>query len=52
MAKHGPLRRAPRPQDYVGGFLLLASRRYGSMSTGTVVDVAAGRGIALSLHEN
>ncbi|MGW0821929.1 3-(cis-5,6-dihydroxycyclohexa-1,3-dien-1-yl)propanoate dehydrogenase [Streptomyces sp. NPDC002845] len=52
MEKHGPLRRAPKPQDYVGAFLLLASRRYGAMSTGTIVDVAAGRGIALSLHEN
>ncbi|HEY8980595.1 MAG TPA: SDR family NAD(P)-dependent oxidoreductase [Streptomyces sp.] len=52
MEKHGPLRVAPKPRDYVGAFLLLASRRYGAMSTGTVVDVAAGRGIALSMHEN
>jgi 2,3-dihydroxy-2,3-dihydrophenylpropionate dehydrogenase/cis-2,3-dihydrobiphenyl-2,3-diol dehydrogenase len=40
-----PLRRAPEPDEYVGAFVLLASRRDGLTATGTVLDVCGGVGI-------
>lgn len=40
-----PLQRAPRPEEYAGAYVLLASRRYGLTATGTVLDVCGGMSI-------
>lgn len=45
MRKRSPLGRSPRPGDYCGAFLLLASRRYGLTTTGTVMDVSGGMSV-------
>lgn len=44
--EQGPLRRCPAPQDYVGAYLLLASRTYGLTASGTVLDVCNAVGLS------
>jgi NAD(P)-dependent dehydrogenase (short-subunit alcohol dehydrogenase family) len=46
LLEQGPMRRCPDPQDYVGAYLLLASRRYGLTASGTVLDVCNGVGLS------
>ncbi|EGX57320.1 2,3-dihydroxy-2,3-dihydrophenylpropionate dehydrogenase [Streptomyces zinciresistens K42] len=41
MARGSALRIAPRPQDYVGAYVLLAARAQSRTVTGTVVDVSS-----------
>jgi NAD(P)-dependent dehydrogenase (short-subunit alcohol dehydrogenase family) len=44
--EQGPLRRCPAPGDYVGAYLLLASRTYGLTASGTVMDVCNAVGLS------
>ncbi len=45
MKDWSPLRIAPRPEDYAGHYVLLASRRDGSVVTGSVHTCDAGAGV-------
>lgn len=45
VASSSALARCPEPQDYAGAYLLLASRRYGLTTSGSVLDVANGKGL-------
>lgn len=51
LRKYSPMGRVPRPQDYCGAFLLLASRLYGLTTTGAVLDVSGGMGITTRMLE-
>lgn len=45
VAKKSALRRCPEAADYTGAYVLLASRRYGLTTSGSVLDVANGKGL-------
>ena len=45
VAAKSALRRCPAPQDYCGAFIMLASRRYGLTTSGSVLDVANAKGL-------
>ncbi|MFC5182178.1 SDR family NAD(P)-dependent oxidoreductase [Actinomadura harenae] len=51
MRKRSPLARSPRPQDYCGAYLMLASRHYGLTTTGTVLDLSGGMSIATRVSD-
>lgn len=45
VADKSALHRCPDPVDYTGAYVLLASRRYGITTSGSVLDVANGKGL-------
>lgn len=45
VAKKSALRRCPEAVDYTGAYVLLASRRYGITTSGSVLDVANAKGL-------
>lgn len=45
VARASALRRCPEADDYTGAFVLLASRRFGKTTSGSVLDVANGKGL-------
>ena len=45
VARSSALRRCPEADDYTGAFVLLASRRYGITTSGSVLDVANAKGL-------
>ena len=45
VARKSALRRCPDAGDYTGAFVLLASRRYGITTSGSVLDVANAKGL-------
>jgi len=45
VAAKSALRRCPDPADYTGAYVLLASRRYGITTSGSVLDVANAKGL-------
>lgn len=45
VARKSALHRCPDPQDYCGAYLMLASRRYGLTTSGSLIDVANAKGI-------
>ncbi|MEU4650140.1 3-(cis-5,6-dihydroxycyclohexa-1,3-dien-1-yl)propanoate dehydrogenase [Nocardia fluminea] len=51
LTAHTPMQRAPQPAEYAGAYALLASRRFGTTATGTVLDVCGGMGIIGTVAE-
>lgn len=45
VARKSALARCPDPVDYTGAFVLLASRRYGITTSGSVLDIANAKGL-------
>jgi len=45
VARKSALRRCPDPIDYTGAFVLLASRRFGITTSGSVLDIANAKGL-------
>lgn len=45
VARKSALRRCPEAVDYTGAYVLLASRRYGITTSGSILDVANGKGL-------
>jgi len=45
VARKSALARCPEPADYAGAYVLLASRRYGLTTSGSVLDVANAKGL-------
>lgn len=45
VADRSALHRCPEPDDYTGAYVLLASRRFGATTSGTVLDIANGKGL-------
>lgn len=45
VAKKSALRRCPEAVDYTGAYVLLASRRYGITTSGSILDVANAKGL-------
>lgn len=45
VARKSALRRCPEAEDYTGAYVLLASRRYGITTSGSVLDIANAKGL-------
>lgn len=45
VARKSALQRCPEPDDYTGAYVLLASRRFGKTTSGSVLDIANGKGL-------
>ncbi|SDB80581.1 2,3-dihydroxy-2,3-dihydrophenylpropionate dehydrogenase [Raineyella antarctica] len=45
VAKKSALQRCPEAVDYTGAYVLLASRKYGITTSGSILDVANGKGL-------
>ncbi|WOP19806.1 SDR family NAD(P)-dependent oxidoreductase [Raineyella sp. LH-20] len=45
VARKSALRRCPEAVDYAGAYVLLASRKYGITTSGSILDVANGKGL-------
>ena len=45
VAKKSALRRCPEAVDYTGAYVLLASRKYGITTSGSILDVANAKGL-------